>query len=205
MNVSILEYGAAVDLTPVANGAAIQKAIDAVHAAGGGVVEVPAGIFQTSNVILRSNVTLYLAPGSVLSGSRDFRHYVQTAVPMPTVNMCGCPPKSPDACWCGLIQAEDAENIAICGSGTLEGNGQGHAYFPHPDDPYSRRPTLFFFDRCTNVRLEGVTLRNPAKFSVLGNRSDTIWMENVRVFSWETENGWLLQCGDSFLHSGGRR
>ena len=189
MNVSILDFGAAVSNGAVENGRAIQHAIDAAHTAGGGVVEVPAGIFQTSNVILRSNVTLYLAPGSVLSGSRDFRHYTQTAVPMPTVNMCGCPPKSPDACWCGLVQAEGAKNIAICGSGTLEGNGQGHAYFPHPDDPYSRRPTLFFFDRCTNVRLEGVTLRNPAKFSVLGNRSDTIWMENVRVFSWDTENG----------------
>ena len=50
--------------------AAIQKAIDAANAAGGGVVHFPAGQFLSGTITLKSNVTLYLSPGAVLLGSQ---------------------------------------------------------------------------------------------------------------------------------------
>ena len=49
--------------------AAIQKALDAADAAGGGRVVVPAGTWTSGTVWLRSRVELHLAKGAVLKGS----------------------------------------------------------------------------------------------------------------------------------------
>ena len=53
----------------------IQAAIDACFLAGGGRVVIPAGIFLTGGIRLRSHVTLYLESGAILRGSRDWRDY----------------------------------------------------------------------------------------------------------------------------------
>src|ERR1035438_5231121 len=45
---------------------AINKAIEAAAAAGGGTVDFPAGIWITGSLRLRSNVTLRLEPGSAI-------------------------------------------------------------------------------------------------------------------------------------------
>ena len=42
---------------------AINKAIDAAAAAGGGTVSFPAGTYLTGSIRLRSNITLQLDPG----------------------------------------------------------------------------------------------------------------------------------------------
>ena len=48
---------------------AIQKAIDAASAAGGGTVFVPNGVYLCGTIQLRDNVTLHLAEGATLLGS----------------------------------------------------------------------------------------------------------------------------------------
>jgi polygalacturonase len=60
---------------------AVQAAIDAAHAAGRGVIYMPAGVFTIGSIVLRPRVHLYLADGSVLraTGSpadyaKKFRH-----------------------------------------------------------------------------------------------------------------------------------
>src|SRR2546422_10872429 len=50
---------------------AINKAIDAAGAAGGGTVHFPAGTYVTGSIRLRSNLTLYLEPGAILEASAD--------------------------------------------------------------------------------------------------------------------------------------
>src|SRR5450755_1949761 len=51
--------------------AAIQKAIDAAANAGGGIVVVPAGVYLSGTVHLKTNVTLELVSGSTLLASAD--------------------------------------------------------------------------------------------------------------------------------------
>ena len=48
---------------------AIQKALDAAEAAGGGTVVVPKGTWMTGTIWLRSHVELHLEKGAVLKGS----------------------------------------------------------------------------------------------------------------------------------------
>ena len=71
---NIVNFGAIPDGKTI-NTAQIQAAIDACHAAGGGQVVVPAGVFKTGTLWLRSNVELYLCAGAYLEGSRDPEDY----------------------------------------------------------------------------------------------------------------------------------
>src|SRR5205085_7539146 len=93
---------------------AFRSAIDACNKAGGGRVLVPAGEFLTGAIHLRSNINLHLAAGSVVRFSRDDRQYL----PLVYTRWEGleCMNYSP------FVYAYKQENIAITGSGTLDGN-----------------------------------------------------------------------------------
>lgn len=93
--------------------AAIRQAIDACSAAGGGRVVVPAGDFLTGAIHLKSNVDLHLAAGATLRFSTDPGAYL----PVVRTRWEGteCMNYSP------FIYAFEQENIAVTGSGTLDG------------------------------------------------------------------------------------
>lgn len=92
---------------------AIRAAIAVCHAAGGGRVVIPAGTFTTGAIHLRSNVNLHLAAGATLRFSTNPEDYL----PLVFTRWEGteCMNYSP------LIYAYDQENIAVTGSGTLDG------------------------------------------------------------------------------------
>jgi len=66
---SILDYGA-VPGGKVLNTKAIQRAIDEVFQAGGGLVYAPPGIFLTGGLELKSRVTLYVEQAAFFSQSQ---------------------------------------------------------------------------------------------------------------------------------------
>ena len=91
--------------------AAIQKAIDACAAKGGGTVELTAGTYVSAPIVLKSNITLQLDKGATLLGSPDHADY-------PPITMFHLPDLQP------LVSATNATNIAITGEGTIDGNGE---------------------------------------------------------------------------------
>lgn len=91
----------------------IQSAIDACAESGGGLVFFPKGNYITGTLIIKSNVTLYLVPEASLLGSQSLEDYdveIQGCIESPNFNKC-------------MIYAENQRNIAICGSGTIDGRG----------------------------------------------------------------------------------
>lgn len=62
---NIVDAGASADAAPAENAAAVQRAVDAAHAAGGGRVVIPAGTFQCGTIRLKSHVELHLEQGAV--------------------------------------------------------------------------------------------------------------------------------------------
>ncbi|MBV6545662.1 glycoside hydrolase family 28 protein, partial [Ursidibacter maritimus] len=56
--------------------AAIARAIDAAHAAGGGIVVVPEGVWPTAKIPLRSNVNRHVAKGATLLFSENPADYL---------------------------------------------------------------------------------------------------------------------------------
>ena len=110
---SILKAGANPDGFTL-NTTAINSSIEALSKKGGGVVLVPAGIWLTGPVVLRSNVNLHLATGATLLFTKDKSQY-----PLVEANWEGLPQmrnQSP-------ISATGAVNIAITGKGIIDGNG----------------------------------------------------------------------------------
>lgn len=133
----VYDFGAAGD--GIANdGPAIQRAVDACAAQGGGRVMLHHGTFLSGTVELRSHVELHLASSAVLLGSPDLAQYVQDAQ-TPYRNLARC-----------FIYARDCIHVAITGEGTIDGHGA--AFGTSEDD---ERPALIRLRRCTNVRLEG--------------------------------------------------
>jgi len=109
----ITKYGAKGDGLAL-NSDAIAKAVAACAAAGGGRVLVPAGTFLTGAVHLKSNVELHLAEGATLRFSTDTAHYPIVLTRWEGMELFNYSP---------LVYAYGQKNIAITGSGTLDGQG----------------------------------------------------------------------------------
>lgn len=111
--VSILRYGAKADGITL-NTQSINNAIDAASKKGGGVVLIPAGLWLTGPIVLKSNVNLHLQKNALLQFTRDFKQY-----PLVEGNWEGLPQmrnQSP-------LSADGATNIAITGFGIIDGAG----------------------------------------------------------------------------------
>jgi polygalacturonase len=111
---NILKYGAIADGVTL-NTKSINAAIEACYKKGGGVVVVPAGLWLTGPVVLKSNVNLHLKKNALLQFTGDKSQY-----PLVKGNWEGLPQmrnQSP-------ISATNETNIGITGFGIIDGNGQ---------------------------------------------------------------------------------
>lgn len=199
---SIKAYGAVADGKTLAT-AAIQKAVDACAKAGGGTVDVPPGTFLTGTIGLKSNVNLHLSSGAVLLGSPDINDYRAYTLP-----------KYPEygTNHYGILYTEDAENVALTGLGTIDGNDP--AYFDvtrakkldtvttrytrqrnnyrrvasgigdGPWEPREPRPRqMVIFARCKNVRLADVSLLRSPFWTLHFADCDAVMVRNARIWS----------------------
>lgn len=147
---NILEFGVLNDGRTV-NTRILQQAIDTVSAAGGGTLDFPHGVYVTGTLHLKSNVTLNFMPGATLLASGNAADYDPSAGENRYLGE-----HMLDRC---LLYARDQENIAITGSGEINGNKLA---FPNEGDPILSRPMMIRMDGCANVRLEGVRLIDAA-------------------------------------------
>lgn len=161
----ITDYGAVV--SDRLQTGAIQAAIDACFLAGGGRVVIPAGIYLTGGLRLRSNVALYLKSGAILRGSSNHEDYDlyrnDTLEPIGTCDE-EHQGKNPYSRWNnGLIKALNAKNIAIVGEegSYIDGND---CYDPTGEEKYRGPHGINIWD-CENILLEGYTLMNSANWA----------------------------------------
>jgi hypothetical protein len=183
---NVLDYDASTDGKALCT-KALQAAIDACHNAGGGRVVVPRGVFVTGTIRLKSHVTLRIDAGARLVGSTNSADYPKDA------GLCDWHPRFT---WGReftgtLVFAEQAEDIAIEGEGTIDGAQRPgrERTFPNPGDPEHRRPMLVRLRDCVNVRITGVTLTNPASFTTFFVGCRDLLIDRVRVRSRATGNG----------------
>lgn len=132
---NITSYGAS---TSSANNAtAIQNAINAAAAAGGGTVQVPSGTYLSGPIHLTNHINLNLASGATLR-------------------------MLPYGTWQGttvFITANNCTDLEISGSGTID--GQGAAWWAaFAAGTISSRPQEVSLGNSTRVEITGITLIN---------------------------------------------
>lgn len=211
----IERYGAVGD-GKTSNTEAFARAITAASEAGGGIVEVPAGIWLTGPIELKPNIELHICSGAIVVFDKNPEEY-----PVISVDYEG---KMTKRCI-SPIHAEYAQNIAITGKGILDGNGQrwrpvkkwkvterewqellhqsacvteekdGEIWMPSEGcingsyDTY--RPVMVRLERCHKILIEGVTFQNSPAWNV-----HTLHCSHLTVRNAVIRNPYYAQNGD---------
>ncbi|HEX2852468.1 MAG TPA: glycoside hydrolase family 28 protein [Opitutaceae bacterium] len=168
---------------------AIANAIAACHAAGGGRVVVPAGVFLTGAVHLKSGVNLHVSEGATLRFLTDPAKYPIVFTRWEGVECMN---------FSALIYAFEQENIAVTGKGTLDGSASEDSWWgwniKDPKIPVKQkigrdplfamgekgvpvaervfgpghflRPNFIQPYRCKNILIEGVTINRSPMWEV---------------------------------------
>jgi polygalacturonase len=167
--VDITAFGAKGD-GKTQNREAINKAIEAAAAAGGGTVEFPAGTWVTGSIRLRSNVTLHLDRGAVVEASSD-----ASAYDAPEPNQWD---KFQDFGHShfhnSLIWGEGLENIAIIGGGRISGKALAR-------DRGAAADKAIALKLCRNVTLRDLSISNGGHFGILAAGVDNLTIDNVMI------------------------
>lgn len=170
---NILKYGAVSDTTKLST-KAVQRAIDACSAAGGGRVVVPKGDYKIGSIILKSNVHLHLERGATLYGSTklgDYQpiktDYVSLRTQHQTVQ---------------LIHADKVCNVVIDGYGTIDGRGRSFKKTAETDEGITR-PHLLRFIQSEDIIIRDITLRNSGCWMQHFLACDRVRIDGVRIYN----------------------
>ena len=166
-------YGAVADGV-TDNTAAIQRTIAAALAAGGGVVEVPAGTkpYLCGPLTLGSKIDLQIDHGATL---QLLPYAAKTGPAIPAY------PNLDGGRYADFISASNAHDVAVTGGGTIDGQGAAwwHAFLTDHGIPH--RPFLIRFNRCNAVLVSGITLLNSPMFHVATSGTDNFTVFGITI------------------------
>ncbi|MFB6320065.1 glycoside hydrolase family 28 protein [Saccharicrinis sp. FJH54] len=190
---------------------AIAKAIGSASEKGGGTIFFPAGKYLTGPIVLKSNITIFLDAGAVLTFSDDFDDYL----PMVQSRWEGTDVMN----FSPLFYAFRDSNITITGRGRIDGQGKKwwdyhHWLYSQPKDFKSKwqkefakqnkaiilpdqpgmvergflRPPFIQPMYCKNVRIEGITITNSPFWTINPEFCENVTVTNVTINNPESPN-----------------
>lgn len=141
-------------------------------AKSGATVYIPKGIYIVDQILLKSNVDIYLEKGAVLRQSvnrsdlsvlkgyeKNYNHteaYINASWE-----------GSPLDCYCSLIYGKDIENVHIYGHGEVDGNGDLGQWWINPKiKNVAYRPKNIFLVECKNITVSGLASQNSASWNI---------------------------------------
>jgi hypothetical protein len=150
---------------------AINRAVAACSAAGGGQVLIPAGRYVSGTIKLKSHVTLFLAAGARLIGTTNLSLYQAPNIPS----------FMPEAKWGnwhrGLLVSDGAEDITISGEGIID----GHKVFDPNGEEHMRGPHTIVFVDCRDFTIRDVSIIDAANYAIFFQASDNVDIRNVKI------------------------
>ncbi|WP_373230051.1 carbohydrate-binding protein [Cohnella sp.] len=166
----------------LATAAAFQQAVNDASAygtaAGGGkkgIVYVPPGLYYMGNLMLKSNIALYLAHGSVLRMTDDYSNY---RVDFFKASLGS---NGRNGTW-WIYTENNSSNIKIFGRGTIDGNGH---YFqkdkPATDPGFAAH--LVTIIGTSNFTLDGPVIFQAPFWGTITARADNVNISNIKFFN----------------------
>lgn len=151
-----------------------------------GRVLIPKGTYNTKTIFLKSDMTLELAAGAVLSYQGAF--HAGAILPGYLVDpydeeyYLGSWEGNPLDTYTALIQGINVENVNIIGLGVLEGNGHNFWDFPKVKKG-AWRPRLLQFIHSKFVTVQGITLHNSPSWTVHPLFSDALVFADLKIIN----------------------
>jgi polygalacturonase len=202
---NVRTYGAAGDGKTV-DTPAINKAIEAVAAAGGGTLLFPAGTYVCFTIHLRSKVDLYLSRGCTILAADSPKPGETTGYNGGTYDAAG--PAQPWEAyqdyghnhWANsLFYGEDISDFSITGPGLIYGKGLSHGTAtPRPGyttliaEQAGVGNKSIALKNCHNVLLRDFSVLKGGHFAVLATGVDNLTLDNLLIDT--DRDGFDIDC-----------
>lgn len=183
---------------------AINQAIDAAAAQGGGTVFFPAGTYLSGSIHLKSNIHLLIDAGATILGApQDLNAYDETE-PFPDI---GYQDGGHSFFHNSLIWGESLTNVSITGQGVINGGGLvrdgkilddmcGYEHFLAPNThtypPVRLGDKSIALKLCRNVLIRDITIFHGGWFGILATGCDNLTIDNVTLDT--NRDGMDLDC-----------
>jgi polygalacturonase len=177
---NILDFGAKADGT-TKNTISIQKAIDACSK--GGTVYIPAGVFVSGALYLKSNMTLYIAEGGTLKGSTEVSDYT----PLILNRFEGWEMKT----LASLINAGTLDrtgkynvvNLSIEGKGIIDGGGSELGNAMIKSNGIRGRGRLICIMNGQHINIQGLRIENSPCWTIHYIYSNDVMLHDLDIIS----------------------
>jgi alpha-glucuronidase len=166
------------------NASAINAAIDACHAAGGGTVFVPSGIYATGSIRLQSNVTLALDSGAVLRALAGAMNPWE-----PNPHDQGLMDPAYYHWQASLLWGENLQNVKIVGPGTIDGS----ALTTSSKVPAGVGDKAIALKQCRGVEIRNLKIAQGGHYAILASGCTDVLIDNVTINT-KRDGIDLMQC-----------
>jgi polygalacturonase len=163
---------------------AVNKAIEAAAAAGGGTVIFPAGTYLCYSIHLKSNVALHLSQGSILLAADSPAEGQSGGYDLPESNQPweNYQDFGHNHWHNSLIWGEGLQGVAITGPGLIWGKGlsRGWGAGPKAEQPGVGNKAIAL-KNCHNVLLRDFSILHGGHFGILATGVDNLTIDNLKI------------------------
>ena len=165
--------------------ATINKAIgDVSQRPGGGVLFFPAGIYLSGEIVMQSNVKLYIDAGAVIRGSRKNADYVSPPMPGGGRGLRA------------MVVFNNVENAGITGRGTIDmegypwlwhdiqpdtGDGKARSDEGLVNDPHGAGVKGYIVNHCKNITFQGLLLLRSSYWTTTVSDTENFSAINIKI------------------------
>jgi polygalacturonase len=174
---SVRDFGASGDGKAI-DTPAVNKAIDAAVAAGGGTVLFPAGTYACFSIHLQSQIELHLQRGATIVAAEGARYDAAE----PKTAWDAYQDYGHNHWHNSLMWGEDLHDVSITGSGLIYGKGlsKGDGPGPKAEDPGVGNKSIAL-KNCRNVILRDFSILQGGWFGILATGVDNLTIDNLTI------------------------
>ena len=170
---------------------AINNAILAAHAAGGGTVVLPPGVYLSASIRLQSNITLYLEAGSTLEAADEKGATFDPPEPNEWDEKFHYQDFGHSHWQNSLIWGIGLKNVSILGPGLIHGKGLDNGFNRFADEskgekryhanPIGSGNKAIALRDCQNVVLRDFSILHGGWFGILATGVNNLTIDNLKI------------------------